>query len=72
MANDAKNNGGPGQMQRNRLQLNAEVGGQLNPEWVEWLMGWPLGWTALGALATDRCQQWCDWHWKPCGEKLKC
>lgn len=21
------------------------VGGQLNPEWVEWLMGFPLGWT---------------------------
>jgi hypothetical protein len=19
--------------------------GKLNPEWVEWLMGWPLGWT---------------------------
>ena len=22
-------------------------GGQLNPTWVEWLMGFPLGWTAL-------------------------
>jgi hypothetical protein len=21
--------------------------GQLNPEWVEWLMGYPTGWTAL-------------------------
>lgn len=19
--------------------------GQLNPDWVEWLMGWPVGWT---------------------------
>lgn len=25
----------------------AEVGGQLNPTWVEWLMGFPLGWTDL-------------------------
>jgi hypothetical protein len=26
----------------------AEVsGGQLNPMWVEWLMGFPLGWTDL-------------------------
>jgi hypothetical protein len=24
-------------------------GGQLNPMWVEWLMGFPLGWTDLGA-----------------------
>lgn len=25
----------------------ASPGGQLNPTWVEWLMGFPLGWTAL-------------------------
>jgi hypothetical protein len=30
-------------------------GGSLNPTWVEWLMGWPLGWTDLKPLATDRC-----------------
>jgi hypothetical protein len=23
------------------------AGGQLNPTWVEWLMGFPLGWTDL-------------------------
>lgn len=26
--------------------------GQLNPEWVEWLMGFPTGWTALPRSAT--------------------
>jgi len=25
--------------------LSTAVGGQLNPEWVEWLMGFPAGWT---------------------------
>jgi hypothetical protein len=30
-------------------------GGQLNPMWVEWLMGWPLGWTDLKPSETDRC-----------------
>jgi hypothetical protein len=30
------------------------VGGTLNPTWVEWLMGWPLGWTDLKPLVTDR------------------
>jgi hypothetical protein len=28
------------------------VGGALNPMWVEWLMGFPLGWTDCGASAT--------------------
>ena len=26
--------------------------GSLNPSWVEWLMGFPLGWTALERSAT--------------------
>jgi hypothetical protein len=28
------------------------IGGQLNPNWVEWLMGFPIGWTDLNALET--------------------
>src|SRR6185437_6125625 len=32
----------------------ASDGGQLNPEWVEWLMGWPIGHTALKPLETDK------------------
>ena len=27
--------------------LAAAVGGQLNPEWTEWFMGFPIGWTEL-------------------------
>jgi hypothetical protein len=38
------------------------VGGKLNPTWVEWLMGWPLGWTDCDASATVRFQQWLHWH----------
>ena len=38
-----------------QVQLVHQVGGSLNPTWVEWLMGWPLGWTDLKPLATDRC-----------------
>lgn len=33
-------------------------GGHLNPEWAEWLMGWPIGWTDLRPLAMDRFQSW--------------
>ena len=32
--------------------LPDQVGGQLNPTWVEWLMGFPLGWTDCEHLAT--------------------
>ena len=28
--------------------------GALNPPWVEWLQGWPIGWTDLKRLATAR------------------
>jgi hypothetical protein len=35
--------------------LSTQVGGQLNPTWVEWLMNYPTGWTELSALGT----QWC-------------
>ena len=31
------------------------VGGALNPPWVEWLMGFPLGWTDLDHSATPSC-----------------
>jgi hypothetical protein len=28
--------------------------GPLNPEWCEWFMGWPIGWTELRPLETDK------------------
>jgi len=42
--------------------MGAGNGGQLNPTWVEWLMGWPLEWTDLRPLATDKFQQWRRLH----------
>jgi hypothetical protein len=30
-----------------QLSLQTQVGGQLNPSWVEWLMNYPIGWTEL-------------------------
>lgn len=37
-------------------------GGALNPTWVEWLMGWPLGWTNLERLETAGFQAWLRQH----------
>ncbi len=42
--------------------------GTLNPTWTEWLMGWPLGWTDLKPLETDKFPQWRHSHGKPSHE----
>lgn len=39
-----------------------QLGGTLNPDWCEWFMGWPIGWTASEPLATDRFQRWLLGH----------
>jgi DNA (cytosine-5)-methyltransferase 1 len=43
-----------GKTQNYGEQLPNVVGGQLNPTWVEWLMGWPVGWTDLKPLVMDK------------------
>ena len=54
-SNDWKGSSKPGQ-RRGQLTDPAmgaiPAGGQLNPTWVEWLMGWPIGWTACAASET--------------------
>jgi DNA (cytosine-5)-methyltransferase 1 len=55
-ANDAKNNNPPSQKTENGRhsdQLNVIAGGALNPAWVEWLMGFPIGWTDLSNVAKN-------------------
>jgi len=39
--------------------------GQLNPNWVEWLMGWPIGWTSMEAITK---LDWRDWSVDPADE----
>lgn len=35
---------------------------RLNPAWVEWLMGWPPGFTDLKPLAMDKFREWQQQH----------
>ena len=42
--------------------LATQVGGQLSPVWVEWLMGCPLGWTDSRRSATRRFRRWLRLH----------
>jgi len=39
--------------------------GQLNPTWVEWLMGWPIGWTSMEPITE---LDWRDWDTDPADE----
>ena len=38
------------------------LGGIPNPEFSEWLMGWPIGWTGLEPLETGKFRQWQQQH----------
>jgi hypothetical protein len=71
----ASDNRDRGNMSNPAIQRRVEMGkqimlsqsvdlnsGQLNPTWVEWLMGWPLGWTDLKQLEMDKYQQWRQQH----------
>jgi len=58
----AKEKAYPAEWERNTMTLTAEVHqaeglphstGYLNPEWVEWLMGVPTGWTGLDSWETE-------------------
>ena len=44
----------PAEYKRKTPSLATHAGGKLNPLWVEWLMGWPLGWTDLKPLVMDK------------------
>lgn len=43
-------------------KIGAGNGGSLNPDWAEWLMGWPIGWTELKPLEMARFRQWLRYH----------
>lgn len=64
--NDAKNStlppsqGGRDGMAGYLLRDGEQSGGQLNPDWVEWLMGWPVGWTSLQPLTQPSPQSWIE------------
>lgn len=55
-----------------------ESGGRLNPDWVDWMMNFPVGWTSLKNLSTQEWQKWNEadfsnlsnqWYYKEPTEK---
>ena len=63
---------------RNRLDYWVErdgKSGRLNPEFAEWVMGWPIGWTDVAPLEMDRFQEWQRQHgtcWRMDAAKHDC
>lgn len=55
---DAMGGPGRGKNKEGANNLRTDIGGSLNPPWVEWLMGWPIGWTELRPLEMDKFRQW--------------
>jgi len=53
-SHNSKETNAPSESLRNTPTLASQAGGTLNPMWVEWLMGWPLGWTDLKPLEMDK------------------
>lgn len=43
--------------------------GRLNPEFIEHLMGWPIGWTALEPLETGKSRSWLQRHGVSLGDQ---
>ena len=55
-ASDEKGSSAPGQR---RGQLSERVAGlKLSPDWVEFLMGWPVGWSSLEPLEDASIRSW--------------
>jgi len=45
-------------MERNSRPLSEQIGGSLNPDWVEWLMNWPITWSSINAINPKEFQRW--------------
>jgi hypothetical protein len=42
--------------EREAARANRGPVGQLNPDWVEWLMGWPVGWTSMSPMSQEETE----------------
>jgi hypothetical protein len=60
-ASDRDNCGGSNARKKAK-RLGVYLGREQNPQLTEWLMGWPLGWTDLKPLETDKFRQWLRSH----------
>lgn len=65
-AHNAKEGNYPAERNRNTPTLAAVLGGKINPEFTEWMMGWPIGWTDCAASGMGKFREWLPSHGIPC------
>lgn len=63
-AHNAKEGAYPAEYARNTPTLAAVLGGKINPCRTEWMMAWPIGWSDLKPLGTDKLESWLQAHGK--------
>ena len=59
MSTDTKGGSSTHRGEKTRGLLRHQVEGRLNPDWEDWLMGWPVGWERTEPLPQDN---WTAWH----------
>jgi hypothetical protein len=57
-AHNAKETNAPSESNLHTPTLAAQAGGHLNPDWVEWLMNWPIKWSNLNEFDKQEFQRW--------------
>lgn len=57
-ARDWKSGTGAQERPGHALPLSSAIGGQLNPDWVEGLMGWPMNWTCVDRMSDLYFASW--------------
>ena len=48
----------PSEYNRKTPTLATHAGGKLNPDWVEWLMNWPIKWSDLNGFDEKEYKRW--------------
>lgn len=64
-SNDHRGSSKPGQRRGQLTDPEMGIipaGGKLNPDWEDWYMGFPIGWTDVRPLETHRFRQWLGSH----------
>jgi hypothetical protein len=66
---NAKEGAYPAEYTRKTPTLATHVGGKIHPNFTEWMMAWPQGWTDLRPLGTDKFRQWLQLHGGYCQDE---
>lgn len=66
---NAKECNAKSESERNTPTLAAQVGGKLNPDWVGWLMAFPIGWANSKATETRKSRSKQQQHSNSCTDK---